>query len=423
MDIQFSRRYWLNLITTFLSQAFSAAIIVVLTPVLQQHFSTEEFSNYGVLLNVVTFAAAFDFGMNIGLMRRLIHEQEKASELISTVFFLYLFLFLGLFPLFAVLYKANIINIGSSFLKFGFLTALLVAQTILSYLFDVILNSANKIFLAKLIRIGKVLAELILLWVCSKWGSAGLMLLTSAGINLFYILVLYGYSRKEINYTISWNHFSLKILIDHFRYSFWYFLNAVSVVLAFNAQIILLNGVGTKKEVAVFFLVSRFMDVVRIGATNFTTILFPSLASLEAKGQWDTLKTNYFSILKRVILFSIIALFLLLTVGKYIFSWWSHQNSNTVKNLFTVSSLFTIMIIIDNVSSVFLNAFRLNRGQTILSVGQGMLALFLGYFLWQYYGLIGIALGSLTALLCTNFLYNPLFLISQFKKKTSPPSL
>lgn len=86
-NVQVSRQYLINLITTFLSQACSAGMIIVLTPVLQQNFSVEEFSNYGVLLNIVLFAAAFDLGLNMGLMRRLIHETEKASVLISTVFF------------------------------------------------------------------------------------------------------------------------------------------------------------------------------------------------------------------------------------------------------------------------------------------------------------------------------------------------
>lgn len=85
--------------------------------------------------------------------------------------------------------------------------------------------------------------------------------------------------------------------------------------------------------------------------------------------------------------------------------------------LYYVFSVFTILIVIDNVSSVFLHAFRLNKGQTILSIGQGLMGLLIGYFLLPSYGIVGMAIGSIIALLSTNFIYNPTYLIWQFKKK------
>lgn len=416
--VQVSRQYLVNLLTTFLSQACSAGMIIVLTPVLQQNFSVEEFSNYGVLLNIVLFAAAFDLGLNMGLMRRLIHEAEKASVLISTIFFLFLMLFMLAVPVFFVLYSAGIVETGNAFLYHAFLSALLVIQTVVAMLFDVILHSTNKIFVGKLIRIGKVLMELFLLLFFSRWGSAALLLMISGVINFLYILILYGYAKKEVTFHITWRNFNIRVLVDHIRYSFWYFLNAVSVVLAFNSQVIMLNALTGKADVAKYILVTRFLDVVRLGATNFTIILFPSLTSLEAKGEWVQLRSNYFAILKRVIVFSLLMLLLLLTIGKYIFEWWSGEGGEEMMNLYYVFSVFTILIVIDNVSAVFLNAFRLNKVQTILSIGQGSIALLVGYFLLQSYGLVGMAFGSILALLCTNFIYNPLFLMRQLKRRS-----
>jgi O-antigen/teichoic acid export membrane protein len=417
LRIQISRQYLINLITTFLSQACSAGMIIVLTPVLQQNFSVEEFSNYGVLLNIVLFAAAFDMGLNMGLMRRLIHEGDKASVLISTVFFLFLMLFVVAVPVFFILYAAGIVETGNAFLYNALLSALLVIQTVVAMLFDVILHSTNKIFVGKLIRIGKVLLELSLLLFFSRWGSATLLLLISGVVNFLYILLLYGYAKKERTFHIAWSYFNIRVLIDHIRYSFWYFLNAVSVVLAFNSQVIMLNALTGKADVAKYILVTRFLDVVRLGATNFTIILFPSLASLEAKGEWAYLRSNYFAVLKRVVVFSLLILLVLLTLGKYIFVWWSGEGGEDMLNLYYVFSVFTILIVVDNVSSVFLHAFRLNKGQTILSIGQGFMALAIGYFLLQSYGLVGMAIGSIIALLCTNFIYNPVFLMGEFRRR------
>lgn len=415
--VQVSRQYWVNLITTFLSQACSAAMIIVLTPVLQENFSVEEFSNYGVLLNIILFTSAFDFGLNLGLMRRLIHERTKASVLISTSFFFFLLLFLIAFPVFLFLYYKNMLHISSGFFLNALLTSLLVLQTIIAALFDVILQSANKIFIGKLIRIGKTVVEFVVLFFCSEKGSATLLLVASGMVNVFFIGTLVFFSKKEAVYSISIKRFSWYALIDHARYSFWYFLNSISVVFVFNSQIIMLNAVTTKAEVASYILVSRFLDVVRLGATNFTQVLFPSLASLEAKGEWAHLRVNYFAIFKRVVVFSILILLVLLTIGKYVFVWWSGQAGEDILNLYYIASVFTILIIIDNVSAVFLHAFRLNKVQTLLSIGQGLIALLIGYFLLQQYGLAAMAIGSVIALVATNFIYNPVFLISQFRKR------
>jgi hypothetical protein len=67
---------------------------------------------------------------------------------------------------------------------------------------------------------------------------------------------------------------------------------------------------------------------------------------------------------------------------------------------------------------VFLHALRLNKMQTIISLVQGTIALLLGFILLKEFGVIGFAFASITALLLTNFFYNPAFLINRLKQKT-----
>ncbi len=419
--VRFSQNYLINLVTTFLSQACSAGMIIFLIPALQQHFSTEEFSNYGVLLNIILFTSAFDFGLNLGLMRRLIHERDKASVLVSSSFFFFLLLFVIALPVFFFLYYKNILHAGGNFFLNAVLTSLLVLQTIVASLFDVILQSTNKIFVGKLARIGKTIIEFVVLFACSQKGSATLLLLLSGIVNFFFIGALFFFSKKETTYTISLNMFSWHALTEHMRYSFWYFLNSIGVVFVFNSQIIMLNALATKKEVASYILVSRFLDVVRMGATNFTAILFPSLAQKEVMGEWNNLRKIYFKVLTGVFFLSVCILVFLLTAGKLIFEYWSGQSGYEINQVYTILSVFIILIVIDNVSSVFLHALRLNKVQTIISIGQGLLAMLIGYFLLKGMGIAGFATGSVIALLVTNFVYNPWHLISQFRKKTSLP--
>lgn len=420
LKLKLSPNYLLNLITTFISQACSAGLIILLIPVLQENFSVAEFSNYGVLLNIILFTSAFDFGLNQGLMRRLIQERLQASVLISSSFFFYLLLFVIAFPVFLFLFFTNAFQTNGNFFFYALLTSLLVLQTIIATLFDVILQASNKIFVGKLIRIGKTIIEFIILFYCSRQGSAAVLLLATGVLNFFFIGTLFFFSRKETDYTISLSRFSWVALVDHGKYSFWYFLNSIGVVFAFNSQIIMLNALASKTEVASYILVSRFLDVVRIGATNFTIILFPSLATKEVMGEWNDLRKTYFKVLTGVFFLSVCILIFLLTIGKFIFQYWSGQTGNEIDQLYTIFSIFIILIVIDNVSSVFLHALRLNKVQTIISIGQGILALSIGYFLLKERGVVGFSIGSIIALLLTNFIYNPMHLISQLNKKVNP---
>lgn len=415
--MKLSNNYLLNLVTTFLSQACSAGLIIFLIPILQKNFTIENFSNYGVLLNIIVFTAALDFGLNIGLMRRLIQETDKASILISTTFFFFLGLFFIMLPLFILLFNSSILPGTNRTVINAFFVAILVIQTIIASLFDVILQSENKIFVGKLVRIGKTLLEFVLLYLVSKEGSVTLLLLVSAAVNFVYMITLYYFSKQSTYYQITISAFNILALLDHIKYSFWYFLNSIGVVIVFNSQVILLNALTTKSEVASYFLVTRFLDVVRLGTTNFTIILFPSLAKKEANGEWNDLRKTYFKVFTYVFILSVTILIFLLTVGRVIFQYWSGQTGYEINQVFTVFSIFTILIVIDNVSAVFLHAFRLNKVQTIISLIQGSIALILGSFLLQRMGIIGFAIASIVALLFTNFWYNPTFLISQFKQK------
>ncbi len=416
--MKLSKYYLLNLFTTFLSQASTAGLIIFLLPILQVKLSMLEFSNYGVLLNMILLFSTLDFGLNIGLMRRLIHEAELASALISSTFYLFLILIFVLFPIVWLIFSNGYLNSNSVVWITALLVAILAIQTIMAALFETVLQSSHKIYIAKLIRIGKTVLEFIVLYFFSVKGSVNFILLGSLLVNTLFIIFLFVYSKKYLSYTISFANVKWNLLVNHLKYSFWYFLNSIGVVLVFNSQVVLLNAVSTHQEVASYFLVTKFLDIVRLGATNFAIILFPSIAQYEANGNWIQLKQTYFRMLAAITLFSSFILIFLLTVGQWVFQYWSGRSDESILQLFSVLSVFTILIVIDNVSSVFLHALRLNKMQTIISLAQGTIALLLGFILLKGFGVIGFAFASITALLLTNFFYNPAFLINQLKRKT-----
>lgn len=415
-SVKDNARYLLNLCATFMSQFVSALSVLILTPLLLERLGTVHFGTYGVILNVVLFSSVFDFGLNVGFLKRLIEKKEDSLVLLNTVFFFFLGMFLLYIPLFFFLFSAGLVKMDDGIPFFALMTSVLIVQNILAAFFDVIIQSVNKIFLGRSIRVVKLLLEFFGLLLLSVKGSVPVLLIASATVNTLYIIALVYFSRRELVYCISLKYIQWNALVKHLGYSFWYFLNTVAVSLVFNSQVIMMNMIAGSTGVAKYLMITRFYDMMRIGLSNFTAVLFPVLASIQEEGRWDQIRSYFFRSLLRVSIMGGIIFVLVWWIGKPLFLQWSKFNDPEMSRLFMVFSVFILFIVIDNVSATFLGAFRENKASTLMALVQGALGLGLGYLLLLKMGVTGMALASLIALLLTNFWFNPWYLVKLIKK-------
>ncbi|MFZ2783814.1 MAG: oligosaccharide flippase family protein [Sediminibacterium sp.] len=415
-SVKDNARYLLNLCATFMSQFVSALSVLILTPLLLERLGTVHFGTYGVILNVVLFSSIFDFGLNVGFLKRLIEKKEDTLVLLNTVFFFFLGMFLLYIPLFFFLFSAGLVKMDDGIPFFALMTSVLIVQNILAAFFDVIIQSVNKIFLGRSIRVVKLLLEFFGLLLLSVKGSVPVLLIASATVNTLYIIALVYFSRRELVYCISLKYIQWNALVKHLGYSFWYFLNTVAVSLVFNSQVIMMNMIAGSTGVAKYLMITRFYDMMRIGLSNFTAVLFPVLASIQEEGRWDQIRSYFFRSLLRVSIMGGIIFVLVWWIGKPLFLQWSKFNDPEMSRLFMVFSVFILFIVIDNVSATFLGAFRENKASTLMALVQGALGLGLGYLLLLKMGVTGMALASLIALLLTNFWFNPWYLVKLIKK-------
>jgi O-antigen/teichoic acid export membrane protein len=408
-------RYLSNLSATFLSQAASALSIILLTPVLLRNLGEEQFSIYGVLLNVFVFATIFDFGLNIGLLRRLIHQRENALPLINSSFFFFLALFFLSIPLYYFLYRQGTIKSGGNFLLTALFTALIVFQNILAIFFEMILQSVNKISVSKVVRVGKTVIDFGALFFASRSGSIIILLLTSSIINFLFLGALFFFSKKEVAYEISFGYFKISVLADHIQYCLWYFQNSLASALVFSAQVIMMSSFLDSNNVTKYLLVTRFFDVIRLGMANFSDILLPSLSGMQKEKNWLLLKRMFIKVFWRITGLVIIIFAIVLTFGERLFIFWTKYNDNTTLVLFRLYGIFVALLLIEHVAVVFLSALKFNRLPSIVAIVQGILGLLFSYLLIPYYGITGVVIGSLFAFLITNFFFNPIYLLKQIK--------
>lgn len=414
-------RYIANLAATFLSQSISALSVLILTPLLLRSLGAVDFGIYGVILNVVVFSTVFDFGLNMGMLKRVIENRNGQNELINTVFFFFSGFLLLSVPFCYGLFEAGVITIKGSSWIFALLSAILICENVLILFFDVLIQTANKIFLARVIRVGKLLLELGCLWVMAGYHSVVLLLAVSIAVNLLYILVLFVYAGKEVHFSLAWRFFNARLLWNHMVYSCWYFFNSIAAVLVFNTQILLLNRFADAASIAKYLVVARFFDIIRMGIANFMAVLFPTLALTQAAGDWAAIRKRFFASLQQSGLLAFFIMLITMVVVRPFFIRWSQFNDTEITYMFVAYGIFIFFIAIDNISATFLSALKLNKLPTIVSIVQGIAGLALMLILLPKHGIPGAIAASIIALLGTSFLFNPYYLLKMIHQKIALP--
>ena len=412
-----NKRYLLNVGTTFFSQFANAVTLIILTPLLSNYLGLSNFGTYGVIINVIAFSVILDFGLNIGLVRSFIHQSSSLKELSNSIFLFFLSLLILLFPIFLIFYFNYFQNTNLELFQIAGLTTVIVVQNIIAGYFDALIQAQNKIYVSKIIRASKLLFELIIILILIKTIHLIGLLIIMLIVNVAYLLSLYLYLKKSIDYTISYKNFQLPILLTHFKYSFWYFVSSLATVLVFNTQVLILNYYNGPIIAAKYLVVVRFFDIIRIAATNFTQVLFPKIIQVEFLGDWKLIKQMLFSVYKKISILIIFIILFLYFFGFQLFVYWSRLNDPSLSLLFNLYLVFTALIIFDNVSVIFLSALKLNKIPTLVSIGQGLLGILLSILLLYYIGYIGILAGFLISLIFTNLFFNPYYLLKSVNKR------
>lgn len=414
-DIFSDRNYFLNLLCTFLSQIFTAASLLILTPKIFHTLGASGFSEYSIILNSVLICSIFDFGMNQGILRRSIRERNNLDILFNTVLIFYIFVGLASFILFLLLTKIGILHTVPFSTNGIFIIILFSVQTILINFFDVIIQATQKIFLAKIFRIIKTIIEFACILFFIRSSSLYFILGITLVVNFMYLILLIGYILITHDIRLSLMKFRLSNLIDHLRYSFWYFITALSVILVFNTQIYILNNTLSVEELSKYLLFAKIFEIIRISIANFTTVLIPRIIKTEFESNHHSVLVLYKQSFVRLAMLLVIVLFVLLLFGRYLFIYWTKSQLVFDYKLFYLFLFYNILILIDNVSALYLAALKYNRLPTIVSIGQGAIVVVCSFFFIRYYGVYGVLIGSIIALVITNLFFNPLYLLKQLR--------
>lgn len=377
---------------------------------------TTQYSQYGVLVNMILFSAIFDLGLNIGLLRKLIHNHPNNLALINTIFFFFIGSLILLTPLFWTLFAVGFVKVESNFLYLSVFVSIIVVQNFLALFFDNIIQSANKIYVGRIIRMFRTAIEAIALWWLAHIGSILYLFIVSALINTVYLFILFLYAKKEFDFYISWANCKWSLLIGHIQYSFWYFQSALAGAIVFNAQIVLISSIAPPVQVTHYLLITRFYDVIRTGLANFVGVMFPSLSKSQANKDMVAITSSYKKVVFRFVGLAILVILFSVSIGQYFFKWWSGVQDGDALMAFNCYGVLLGLLLIENVPNIFLSALKNNMWPSVVSTIQGLIGLVLTYFFLPIYGITGAIISLIIAFLFTSGWFSFVFMRQQLKQ-------
>lgn len=404
----------MNLLTTFISQGMTAVTMIIITPVLLKGLGEANFGVYSVLLNLIILFSIIDFGGNLGIIRKMIHQVSESKQLIPTLFYFYLSLSILLTPVLYFYLKGSI-HEGSNSLQYALILTCIIVSNIIIMLFDSVLQSLHFIYVTKIIRTIKTIVEFLGWFMFIKYGSIIYLLGVTVIVNIIYSTVLYNKVYQNHSFSLSPREFDFKILQNHLSYSIWYFIAALATALIYNIQILLFNRYSNSAIVAHFFIVTKFYEIIRVAASNFSQVLFPKIIHLESEKEWGSIKKMYFTSLFKAFLLAILIATVIITIGDMLFVRWSNLNDPSTLQLFHYYLIFIVFIIVDNVSVIYLAALKLNTWPTIVSVLQGIVSIGCSILFINKYGLLGAFYASMLSFMITNMIFNPAYLLNKIK--------
>jgi len=417
-----TEKYIKGLTSTTFQKILTKSIGFLVTPIILSYLGQEEYGIWIIIGSFLGYMGLMDFGIT-GSVTQLIAKNdnkeniEKINIIVNNSFFLQII----------IGFIIIILGIGCSF--------------IFPNLFDINPSSKETAFMAFfLASIGygisfppKTLKGLIRgrqYISLSIWLEFFIFLLTTL-LNLYFLSLGLGLLALPIGtiiirilsyflfYKMAKKTFpQLKISLSYFKWkdaksilniSGIWFIGSMSAVIIYTSDTLIIGSILSTGAVTIYALTFRLSEVFREFIYTFNTTAMPGIGQLAGEGQVDKIKNILLTMFPLVINTTLgITLFIIFFNQDFMKIWVGIElYGGDNLNLIFALTLFTSVIF--HSFSIILSSGLNLKTVTTSRVIEAILNIILSLILIQYYGVLGVALGTLFANILTSFWIVPTF--------------
>jgi O-antigen/teichoic acid export membrane protein len=409
---------------SYLTIFLTISIGLVLTPFIVKSLGDAEFGLYTLIGAFVGYISLLDFGLNNTIVRFISKYKAEKDKISEENFLAITMLIYGMISIIIIIIGVVLyFNIGTIFAeslakeeldKANIMFVILVfnlAITLPGGSFNAISSAYEHFVYPRTVNIIRLLLRSALVISLLLYGgdSIGLVLIDTV-MNILVVFFNGIYIFKRLNVTIKLHFFKISLIIEIFSYSIWVFVFAIVQMLRWQTGQFILGTTTNTVIVAVFAIGIMLGSFYRSLASTFSALVLP-LATKMIVNKNDQKSLNKVMVKYGRIVLSILLLFLAGFIGlgkEFVFLWVgeNYLDSWTIALLVMITSTIPL---VQGFGNSILEAKNEIKYKSILNLVTTLLGVFLGYFLSQTYGGVGMIFGIVFLYIVYNIFINIFF--------------
>ncbi|WP_321416530.1 oligosaccharide flippase family protein [uncultured Desulfobacter sp.] len=406
----------------------SALIGLFMMPFIIKALGNQMFGLWEIIGSIIGFYGLFDIGISSAVMRFVsrdvqLGDKQKQNEYINTAFFAFIIIALVL-----IIASLSVCAFGSIFIKnskdlFVFRWVVFILGVGFSFSFPMrvftgVLNSNHRYDLSSFVDLCGVLLKPVLIIPLLEvgYGIIALSIIT-VSISVGTYIVKYFFAKRIFRgLRISSKYFKIEKAKEILKYSLVSFVIEISKVMKFKVDNFVIAMVLGLSEITIYVIAARllsyFMDFMWIALTGMLQTVF---SRFEATANVDLIQKRYYEIMRIQAYISAIVGGGMLIFGKhFILRWMGDEYINSVRILMILTPAFIIIYFAGPIYGLLMGTSK-HKFFAVAQMGEAMFNLFLSVLLVQYYGLVGIAIGTAVPALLFNALILPIYVCKILK--------
>lgn len=404
-----------NTVFAYGAQLFAIIFPILTIPILISELGAYDYSIWVIFQTTLSYLMLANFGLGNTFLRLVSSSDGGDKNIIYSTYF-YLFFKISIVIALLILIGSLFSNEVGSHVNIN-----LVINGFLIFIFNFLgvicfnnLFGMNKLYAASGIEIGKWFLLTLGVYIYSMQAN-----ITLVGLSYLYVVIsavyfsmLFILNNFIVNMLPRYREVNFRLVKQGFKDSSSYFLLALASMIVFNSDNFIVASTISVATVAAYSITYKLVDVSQKFVWKYSDICFPSLAAEYSNGDRSVFHKKLIRIGFIQILLTFISLLMIFLTADTIVHYWLSGAVVIDKNLLFVFSLFMMMHTILRVASLGLSSMAKHHGLAKISILEAFLNVLISLLLVEYFGVIGVALGTLIAQLLTTF---PYALVSYFK--------
>lgn len=411
----------------YLLMAVNYLITFLLTPFVLKYLGQEQYSLWLLFFSIISYLSLSNLGFgNVFLVElpKKIGNKKEADILFNTFLFAYMaFCVISMLAVSVLYLNFNHIFKSSqelvetakkTLLVFGLIFIVQFFQS----LFESIIYVHGRLAFKNAVETCKVIANSLLtcLLLFYGYGVFELAIATLAVYVAGFLVVVYN-AKNIMSFTIHFELVDLKMFARYFSPSWNYFIIMLSSQIIFYSDTWLISSLAGIKYVAAYALTYRLADVFIKMIFKLADAKNPKILSLSANGDYDALGKLHWRLHKLNIMAAIPSALFLAFGGVYVLRVWLGKSLDFDPSIAIVFSVMLLAHTIGHVSALFVIAMGIHKNTSYITMAEAVCNVVLSYILYQYLGVLGIALGTLISNLILSFWFVPFQFLQYIKSK------